>query len=119
MSGLKYVALSAALALTWCMSALAKDGNSGKFDLEQAAKVGATMLQPGHYTAEWTGSKDALKINILQHGKTVATAEGSVKELPAKSPYSAVSMKPEADHTQRIDEIDFSNRSEALVIRGM
>jgi hypothetical protein len=101
------------------VGAFAKDSNSGKFDLEQPAKIGSTVLQPGQYTAEWTGSKDAVKINILQHGKTVATAEGSVKELPTKSPYSSVSMRSQADNTKRVDEIDFNNRSEALIINGM
>lgn len=106
-------------ALTLCVTAFAKDSNSGKFDLSQPAKVGSTVLQPGQYTAEWTGSNDAVKINILQHGKTVATAEGTVKQLPAKSPYSSVSMKTQPDNTNNVDEIDFNNRSEALIIHGM
>jgi hypothetical protein len=59
-----------------------------------------------------------VKINILQHGKTVATADGAVKQLPAKSPYSAVTMKDQPDNTKKVDEIDFNNRSEALVIHG-
>ncbi len=115
----KYLGLLAALALILSVGAFAKDSNSGKFDLQQPAKVGATVLQPGQYTAEWTGSNEAVKINILQHGKTVATAEGAVKELPTKSPYSSVSMKTQPDNTSRVDEIDFNNRSEALVIHGM
>jgi len=114
----KYFALIATLALMLSVGAFAKDSNSGKFDLQQSAKVGSTVLQPGQYTAEWTGSGDAVKINILQHGKTVATAEGTVKQLPAKSPYSSVSMKTQSDNTPKVDEIDFNNRSEALVIHG-
>ena len=100
------------------IGAFAKDSNSGKFDLQQPAKIGSAVLQPGQYTAEWTGSNDAVKINILQRGKTVATAEGTVKQLPAKSPYSSVSMKAQPDNTNKIEEIDFNNRSEALVIHG-
>lgn len=119
MRALKYLAILSAFALTLSMSAFAKDANSGKFDLEQAAKVGSTVLQPGHYEAQWTGPNNALKVNILEHGKTVATAEGSIKQLPTKSPYTAISMKTQANNTKRIDEIDFNNRSEALVIHGM
>lgn len=114
----KYLALLAAFALALCMNALAQD-NSGKFNLEQTAKIGSTVLQPGHYTAEWTGPKDALKINIRQGSKTVATAEGSIKELPNKSPYDAVSMKTQSDNSKKVDEIDFRHRSEALLIHGM
>lgn len=115
----RYLGLVATLALIVSVVAMAKDNNSGNFDLQQPAKVGSTVLAPGQYTAEWSGSNGAVKINILQHGKTVATAEGTVKELPAKSPYSAVSMKTQSDNTARIDEIDFRNRTEALVINGM
>jgi hypothetical protein len=114
----KYFALLAAFALILSIGAFAKDSNSGKFDLQQPAKIGSAVLQPGQYTAEWTGSNDAVKINILQHGKTVATADGAVKQLPAKSPYSAVTMKDQPDNTKKVDEIDFNNRSEALVIHG-
>lgn len=119
MRALKYLAVLSAFALTLSMSAFAKDANSGKFDLDQSAKVGSKVLQPGHYEAQWTGPSNALKVNILQHGKTVATAEGSIKQLPSKSPYNSVSMKTQSNNTKRIDEIDFNNRSEALVIHGM
>jgi hypothetical protein len=30
-----------------------------------------------------------------------------------------VSMKAQPDNTNRVDEIDFNNRSEALIIHGM
>jgi hypothetical protein len=109
----KYFALIATFALMLSVGAFAKDSNSGNFDLHQPARVGSAVLQPGHYTAEWSGSNDALKINLLQHGKSVATAEGAVKQLPAKSPYTAVSIKDQPDNTKKVDEIDFNNRSEA------
>jgi hypothetical protein len=113
------VSLFAIFAVTLCVTAFAKDSNSGKFELNQPAKVGSTVLQPGQYTVQWTGPNDAVKINILQHGKTIATAEGSVKELPTKAPYASVSMKTQPDNTKNVDEIDFSNRSQALIINGM
>jgi len=119
MRALKYLASLLSFALILCAAGFAKDSNSGNFNLAQPAKVGSTVLQPGHYKAEWTGPNDSLKINILQRGKTVATAEGRIKELPEKSPYDAVSVKTQADNSTKIDEIDFSNRSEALIIRGM
>jgi hypothetical protein len=119
MRALKYLASCVAFALVLCAGSFAKDTNSGSFDLQQAAQLGSTVLQPGHYTAEWSGPKDAVKINILQHGKTVATAEGKLKDLPAKSPYGAVSLRTQTNNNPRVDEIDFDNRSEALVVGGM
>jgi hypothetical protein len=119
MRALKYLASLAAFALILSAASFARDNsNSGNFNLDQPAKIGSTVLQPGHYKAEWNGPKDAVKVNILQHGKTIATAEGRIKELPTKSPYDAVSTK-QANNSQRVDEIDFNNRSEALVLRGM
>ena len=92
----------------------AKDSNSGKFVLMQPARIGATVLQPGRSTAEWSGSKNALNITIVNHGRTVATARGHLKEMPNRSPYDAVSTHPGHDHGQQVDEIDFSHRSQAL-----
>lgn len=114
MRSLKYVALTAAAALIFSVGAFAKDSNSGSFDLTQTAKIGSTMLQPGHYKAEWTGPNNALQVSIEHHGKTVATTQGHMKELPTKSPYNAVVIRTKG--SQRVDEIDFSNRTDALVL---
>lgn len=119
MRALKYMASCVAFALILCAGSFAKDTNSGSFDLQQTAQMGSTVLQPGHYTAEWSGPKDALKINILQHGKTIATAEGKLKDLRTKSPYAAVSLRTQTNNNPRVDEIDFHNRSEALVVNSM
>ena len=114
MRSLKYVALTAAAALIFSVGAFAKDSNSGNFDLTQTAKIGSTMLHPGHYKAEWSGPSNALQVSIVEHGKTVATTEGHMKELPTKSPYSDVIIRTTG--SQRVDEIDFSNRTDALVL---
>lgn len=116
MRSLKYLAFTAAAALIFSAGAFAKDSNSGKFDLTQTAKIGSTMLQPGHYKAEWTGPNNALQVSITEHGKKVATTQGKLKELPTKSPYNAVAIR--TDHSQRLDEIDFANRTDALVLAG-
>ena len=118
MRALRYVAFTAALAVFFSLGAFANDFHSGKFDLTQSARVGKTMLQPGHYKAEWSGSKNALKVDILKHGKTVATARGHLKTLESKAPYDSVSMHPTRNHNQQVDEIDFDNHTQALVLAG-
>jgi hypothetical protein len=67
------------------------------------------------YGREWSGSNNALNITIVNHGKTVATAHGHLKEMPNRSPYST---HPGRDHRQQVDEIDFSHRSQALIFAG-
>jgi len=112
----KYLGSFLAVTLILCAGAFAKDVNSGKFDLTQEARIGSAVLQPGHYKAEWTGPNNSLTVSILEHGKVVATAKGTIKELPSKVPYNSVTINRSS---QRIDEIDFDNRSEALVFSGM
>ncbi len=117
MKSLKYIASFTAVAFVLCAAAFAKNANSGNFELTQHARVGSTVLQPGHYKAEWTGSQ-AVQISIVQNGKTVATTQGTVKALPRRSA-DAVTLETLQDKTQRVDEIDFSRHSEALVLSGM
>ena len=105
-------------AASFSVGTFAKDSNSGKFDLIQPARIGSTVLQPGHSKAEWSGSDNALNIAIVNHGKTVATAHGHWKEMPNRSPYHAVSTHPGRDHGQQVDENDFSHRSQALIFAG-
>ncbi|HTS07323.1 MAG TPA: hypothetical protein VMP68_17205 [Candidatus Eisenbacteria bacterium] len=116
MRSLKYLALMATATLVFSMGAFAKDSHSGSFDLDQTARIGSTVLQPGHYKAEWTGPNDALQISIVQHGKTIATTQGKLKQLPSKSADTAVEIR--SDQSKKLDEIDFANRTQALVLSG-
>lgn len=119
MRAIKYLASIAALTLFFSLGVFAKDANSGKFDLTVPARIGSTTLQPGHYTAEWTGSNDALNVTIMNHRKTVATAHGHLMEMPEKAPYNAVVSHPINSNTQQVDEIHFDHRTEALVLGGV
>ena len=118
MKPMQYVSSIAALAIAFSPGAFAKTLNSGSFDLTDSARIGSTVLQPGHHKAEWTGSDTALQISILQNGRTVATARGQLKELPSKAPYTSVSTKAKSNNSRQVDEIDFDHRTEALVIAG-
>ena len=114
----RYFASFGILTLVLFMGAFAKDNHSGNFTLFDTVRVGSTELEPGHYKAEWTGSADNVKVDILQNGQTVATAQGTIKDLGQPSPYDAVTTKTLQDNTKALDEIDFNKRSEALVLAG-
>lgn len=118
MQSIRFFAVFSVVALALSLPAFAKDANSGSFDLAQTAQVGSTVLHPGHYKAEWTGPDTALQISILRNGKTVATTQGTLKQLPSKAPYGSVTVRNVNDHTTRVDEIDFNNRTEALKLAG-
>jgi hypothetical protein len=100
------------------LSAFAKDSHSGKFTLSNTVQVGSTQLRPGEYKVEWNGPANNVKIEILQNGKTVATTDGQIKNLQQRAPYDAVLTRTAQDNTETLDEIDFGNRSEALVLGG-
>lgn len=116
---IKYLASLVALAMVLSLAALARDHDSGSFDLSQAARVGSTTLQPGHYKAEWTGPNDALHVAIVKDGKTVATATGKMKELSTKAQSGAVTLRITNHHNESVEEIDFSNRTDALLLSGV
>ncbi len=119
MHAMKYTAAVAAMALMLSLGAFAKNVNSGKFVLDQTAKIGSTVLPPGDYTASWNGNQNAITVSIVKNGKTVATTQGTLKELPSKAQYTAVIVKTLPDKSTRVDEIDFNHRTDALVLSGM
>lgn len=119
MKFVKYLALLATVALLLSPAALAKDTHSGKFTLDSPARVGHKQLKAGHYKAEWTGPDNNLRVSILENGKTVARAKGRIMDLKHPSPYDAVDTWTLPNNSRRIEEIDFSNRSEALVLSAL
>lgn len=114
----QYLASFAIIAVVLSLNAFAKNEHSGKFTLTDTVQIGSTELTPGDYKAEWSGPADAVKVDITKNGKTVATTEGKIKDLQHPAPYSAVSTKAIGSDTKAIDEIDFGNRREALVLSG-
>jgi hypothetical protein len=115
---LQFISCLAITAFALSLTAFAKDSHSGNFTLDDTVQVGSAQLPPGSYKAEWSGPANDVKIDILQHGKTVATTEGKIKDLQKPSPYNAVTLKPTADNEKTLGEIDFDHRSEALVLAG-
>ena len=116
-----FLRLTALATLTFALTAVTfarnSNKNEGTFTLPHTVRVGSTDLGPGQYKAAWKEeSGGAVKVDILQHGKTVATVEGKLKDLQQRAPYDAVVTKPLGDNAVTIDEIDFSNRSQALVL---
>jgi hypothetical protein len=106
-----------ACALLLSTLALAKDKHEGKMNLTEVAKIGSTQLQPGHYKLEWQPEQgNSVRLEVLQHGKTVVTTQAKLKDLPQPSPYDSVAMKRTSQNQQKIEEVDFSNRKEALIL---
>ena len=114
----KYLSSFAIVALVLSVAAFAKDDHSGNFTLSETVRVGSTELGPGQYKAQWTGTANDVKIEILKYGKTVATTQGTIKNLGQPSPYDAVTTKTLQDNSKAVDEIDFNRKSGALILAG-
>jgi len=107
------------LAMALSVPSFAAGKNQGSFTLSNQARIGSTDLKAGDYKAEWTPqSGDSVKVDILKNGKVVATTTGKVKNLDQASRQNAVVLRSLDNNTSTIDEIDFSNRREALVLGG-
>lgn len=117
-SFLNSFAVLALLAFAFSLAAVAADTHSGKFTLNDTVRVGSAQLAPGDYKAEWSGPADSLKVDILSHGKTIATTGAKMVDLQHPSPYSAVTLKPTDNNAKTLDQIQFNNRSEVLVFTG-
>jgi len=118
MKSVKYLASLTAFAMILCALAFAKDNKSGSFDLAEPAHVGSTLLQPGHYKAEWIGADNSLQITILEQGKTVATTAGTMKELPSRATADEVTLKT-VNGSRQVQQIEFNNRRGALMLGRM
>jgi hypothetical protein len=118
MKSVQYFASFAIVALALSVGAFAKDSHSGTFTLSDTVQVGSTQLAPGNYKAEWSGPANDVKVDIVQNGKTVATTQGKIQDLQKASPYDAVLTKTLPDNTKALDEIEFGNHTEALILGG-
>lgn len=114
---MKYVraAVITALALL-SASVVFAARNSSTFTLSEPVQVGTSQLKPGEYKVEWEGSGSALQVKILQAGKTVATATGKMVDHKDRSPYNDVILKPGTGPAKTIDQFDFSNSNQSLVL---
>ena len=105
---------TAVFSLLLPLSLLAKDHStkhSIDVQLYQPANVAGTVLEPGQYKVEWTGTGPAVKAEFKLNGKVIATAPAIASEL-AKSEPNSVKVQKQADGAQTITGI--TGKKEAL-----
>ena len=102
-------------------SAFAKAKNQGSMTLDDPLQVGSTQLKPGHYKVEWsntaTASQDQVNVDFVRHDKTVATVPAKLISRATPSPYNDIVTTHAKNHKpHQLQEIDFSHRTQALVM---
>jgi len=92
--------------------------NEGKLQLTDSVRIGTSQLKPGNYKVEWDGAGPMVKVNYLENHKTVATSTGKIIDLKKPATEDSYVLKPlKNGKAKTIEEIDFSNRTQALRIQ--
>jgi hypothetical protein len=113
----KYVVAVVAVCLVASVSSFAKSKDSGPLNIaDSQVRIGSTRLAPGNYKVEWTGQPNDVHVNVLQGKKIVASTQGKIVDRAEKSPDNAVVIRTLKNKTKRVEEVDFNNRKEALVL---
>lgn len=112
MNRLRYVTLLSIVTLLSPVCALARDKNQHSVDIPDSVQVGSTQLSAGNYKVEWQGTGPAVQVSFIQHGKTVATASGTLKTNDDQVSQDDVVTNSK---TKALREIDFGHQKEALV----
>lgn len=84
------------------------------FALNASVTVNSTMLAPGRYEVSWRGPGPATQLQILENGKTVASASVRIVQLYAKSPDDATTTRANSDGSLSLDTVRFAGESFAL-----
>lgn len=113
----KSLALISGLALLLPFSALAKNSNERSVDIPSQVKVGAAQLKPGTYKVEWLGAGPAVQVQFMEHGKTVARTEATLKTNDQMAFQNDVVTDPgtKSSKARLLREIDFGHDKEALI----
>jgi hypothetical protein len=113
MKFVKYSALLVFVAFSLSSGVFAKDPNEGKFSLTEPAQIGSTQLKAGDYKVTWEGTGADVQVKILQGKNVVATS--SAKLVDKSLGTDAVTLGSASGGVKTVEEIDFSNRKQALV----
>jgi hypothetical protein len=96
-------------------SAFAKDKTDAKINLLYKTQVGTAELAPGEYKLQWEGTGDHVQLNVLQHGKIVATAPAKLVENAKPVQATAVTYLTVGDKVT-VEEINLSHSAQSLVL---
>jgi len=115
MKYLRTLVVVSALAAMCSLSAFARDKNERSVEFTDAVQVGNTQLRAGTYQVQWQGTGPDVQVNFIQHGKTVATAAGTLKTNVAQVVQDSVVVN---SSSKTLDEIDFHRDKASLVFQN-
>lgn len=114
-----FYVLTIAAATLFSSSLFARTRNEGSMTADQTLQIGAKQLKPGHYKVEWSkpGPANQVNVNFIRNDKKVATLPAKLIQRSTRSPYNdIVTTEAKNNKPERLKEIDFNNRTQALVM---
>ena len=98
------------LALLAALPVLSFAMSKKSITLSEPVAIGQTVLKPGQYQVEWSGTGTQVAVKFEQNNKTIATAQAEVKKQ--SNPYDAVQLNSKPGSKDKVlDKINFSKES--------
>lgn len=117
MKALKLSSMLFASCVLLACSAFAVNVNKKTMHLYEKAKVHGTLLEPGDYKVEWSGSGPNVQLKILQGKDTVATVPARVVAENTSHDHDGYVLKPAKSGGKSIEEIFFSGKKYDLKLQ--
>jgi hypothetical protein len=116
-SRLSTISMLLAASLLLCATAFAAKTNKKTLHLYEKAKLEGTVLHPGDYKVEWSGSGPNVQLNIVQGRDTLATVQARVVAENTSHDHDGYILAPAKSGGSSIEEIFFSGAKYDLKIQ--
>lgn len=117
MKVLRSAAILFAGSLLFSTAALAVKTNKKSMHLYEDATVKGTLLHPGDYKVEWTGSGPNVHLNLVQNGTTVATVPARIVTETSSHNQDGYVLQTAKNGGKSIEEIFFGGTKYDLKIQ--
>ena len=100
-------------AVSMSLSAFA-GSKSESITLLHDVQLNGTTIPAGEYTVKYNTNGSTCLVKVMKEGKTVATANGELKQLANKPQHDQVVLQNDAGGLPAVSEMDFSNSTTAV-----
>jgi len=91
--------------------------NHTSFSITNPATIGSTQLNPGRYEVKWNGTGNQIHLKVMQNGKTLATATGTMVKQQQVYPYNAVDTVKNSANQNVIQGFQFAKQKTELMVK--
>jgi hypothetical protein len=77
-------------------------------------QLNGTTIPAGEYTVKYDANGSTCLVKVMKGNKTVATANGEIKQLSGKPEHNQVVLQNDTGNLPTVSEMDFSNTTTAI-----